>query len=187
MNVLPSGLPRHEANASGESGAFTSQSHLWDASPHAVSHSRTVAARAYSVGSQDNIVPPSHPPSSDLCGRPHAPSFQGADALNRIDEIASRGARIQGPAQRIVDRGRAPSQDLSAQYAAIVGPGPQLYQEDVDQAMAPLGLRMHGMERSNLALVNSSHQCLCRTQATATCSTGRSPRGSARILHWRVQ
>ncbi|OJT09484.1 hypothetical protein TRAPUB_14044 [Trametes pubescens] len=158
MDVLLPDPPRHKPTplASGESGAFMPQSHLLNTNAHAVPHSRTVAAQAYSVGSQDRILPPFHPPSSELCGRLHMPSFQDAAALDRIDEIASRGARIQGPAQRIVDPGRTPSQKLAAQSAAIVSPGLALYREDVDQAMAPLGLRMHGMERLDLALPTGS-------------------------------
>lgn len=149
MNALPLGLPRREAPAFMDPGAFTPQPRLCIAGGRTAPYGRAVASSAFSIVSQDNIAPPFHPPSSVLHGRPHAPFPLHTAALDRIDEIASRGAGVQWTAEQIVDTGRASSGNPS-EPGEIVGPGLHLYREDIGQATAPLGSRMHGTERSDL-------------------------------------
>lgn len=151
MNTLPLSLPRREAPAKFmDRGPFTSQPPLWNAGGRSAPYGRAVASSAFSIGSLDNIATPFHPPSSVLHECPHAPFPPNAVALDRIDEIASHGAGAQRTSEQIVDPGRASSANPS-QPGAIVGPGLHLYREDIGQTTAPLGSRVHGTERSDLA------------------------------------
>ncbi|KAL1945194.1 hypothetical protein VTO73DRAFT_2814 [Trametes versicolor] len=155
INALPVDLPRRETHASLDPGPFTPQPPLWNADGRTAAYGRAVASSAFSIGSLDNIAPPFHPPSSVLHERPHAPLPPNPVALDRIDEIASQGAGAQWTSEQIVDPGRASSANPS-QPGAIVGPGLHLYREDIGQATAPLGSRMHGTERADLAFSTGS-------------------------------
>ncbi|EIW58474.1 uncharacterized protein TRAVEDRAFT_20473 [Trametes versicolor FP-101664 SS1] len=157
IDALPLGLPSDEAPAFMDPGAFTPQPPLWNAGERTAPYGRAVTTSTFSVGSQDNIAPPFIPPSYNLRGHPHALFPPNTAALDRVDEIASRGAGAQRTAEQSVDPGGAPSHNPT-RSAAIVGRGLQFYCEDIDQAPAPLGSPMHGMpvERFDLAFSTGS-------------------------------